>query len=69
VSQLVWAGCRENRGMFFSLLYLAVRALLGLRLRSRRGPDVKDVELLVLPHELAVLRRQVEQNAQEEPIA
>jgi len=45
--------------MFFSLLYLAVRALLGLLVRSRRGPDVKDVELLVLRHELAVLRRQV----------
>jgi putative transposase len=45
--------------MFFSLQYLAVRALLGLVVRSRRGPDVKDVELLVLRHELAVLRRQV----------
>ena len=45
--------------MFFSLLYLAVRAVLGLLVRCRRGPDVKDVELLVLRHELAVLRRQV----------
>jgi putative transposase len=51
--------------MFFSLLYLALRALLGLLVRSGRGPDVKDVEdvedveLLVLRHELAVLRRQV----------
>ena len=44
--------------MFFSLLYLALRALLGLVVRSRRGPDVKDVELLVLRHELGVLRRQ-----------
>jgi hypothetical protein len=34
--------------MFFSFLYLAVRALLGLFVRSRRGPDLKDVELLVL---------------------
>ena len=45
--------------MFSSFLYLAVRALLGLLVRSRRGPDVKDVELLVLRHELEVLRRQV----------
>ena len=47
--------------MFFSLLYLAVRALLGLLVRCRCGPDVKDVELLVLRDELAVLRRQVGQ--------
>ncbi len=45
--------------MFFSLLYLTVRALFGLLVRSRRGPDLKDVELLVLRHELEVLRRQV----------
>lgn len=45
--------------MVFSFLYLAVRALLGALVRSRRGLDVKDVELLVLRHELEVLRRQV----------
>jgi len=45
--------------MVFSFLYLAVRALLGAFVRSRRGLDVKDVELLVLHHELEVLRRQV----------
>jgi hypothetical protein len=37
--------------------YLAVRALLGLLIRSRRGPDLKDIELMVLRHELDVLRR------------
>jgi hypothetical protein len=31
--------------MFVSFLYLAVRALLGLVVSSRRGSDVKDVEL------------------------
>jgi putative transposase len=46
--------------MFFSFAYLALRALLGLPVRSRRGPDIKDIELMVLRHELDVLRRQVE---------
>src|SRR5436190_12625848 len=46
-------------GMAFSFLYLAVRAVLGALVRSQRGLDVKDVELLVLRHELAILRRQV----------
>jgi hypothetical protein len=45
--------------MAFSFLYLAVRAVLSALVRSRRGLDVKDIELLVLRHELAVLRRQV----------
>jgi len=52
------SGC-EDRRMAFSFLYLAVRALLGALVRSRRGLDVKDIELLVLRHELAILRRQV----------
>ena len=45
--------------MVLSFLYLAFRALLGALVRSRRGLDVKDVELLVLRHELEVLRREV----------
>jgi putative transposase len=45
--------------MAFSFFYLAFRALLGALVRSRRGLDVKDIELLVLRHELDVLRRQV----------
>src|SRR3954464_8631875 len=43
--------------MAFAFLYLAVRALLGALVRSRRGLDVKDIELLVLRHELEILRR------------
>jgi len=39
-------------GMVFSFLYLAFRALLGALVRSRRGLDLKDIELLVLRHEL-----------------
>jgi putative transposase len=45
--------------VFFSFLYLALRALLGALVRSRRGLDVKDLELLVLRHELEILRRRV----------
>ena len=45
--------------MVFSFLYLAFRALLGALVRSRRSLDTKDIELLVLRHELEVLRRQV----------
>ena len=45
--------------MVLFFLYLAFRALLGALVRSRRGLDVKDVELLVLRHELEILRRQV----------
>jgi len=45
--------------MFFSFAYLAVRVLLGLLVRSRHGPDLKDLELMVLRHELDVVRRQV----------
>src|SRR5438876_2454790 len=47
-------------GMVFSFLYISVRALLGALVRSRRGLDVKDVELMVLRHELEILRRQFE---------
>jgi putative transposase len=45
--------------MVFSFLYIAVRALLGALVRSRRGLSAKDIELLVLRHELEILRRQV----------
>ena len=42
----------------FSFLYIAFRALLGALVRCRRGLDAKDLELLVLRHEVAVFRRQ-----------
>jgi putative transposase len=45
--------------MVFSFLYLALRALLGVLVRSRRGLHLKDIELLVLRHELEILGRQV----------
>ncbi len=43
--------------MFLSFAYLTLRALLGMLVCSRRGPDVNDIELMVLRHELDVLRR------------
>jgi hypothetical protein len=54
-----WHGGWEDRRQVFSFLYLAVRALLGALVRRRRGLSVKDIELLVLRHELEILRRQV----------
>ena len=46
--------------MLVSFVYRAFVSLLKLLIRSGRSVDVKDVELLVLRHQLAVLRRQVE---------
>ena len=49
--------------MLFSFCYLVLRhvlQLLGLRFRSH---DFKDLEILVLRHELAILRRQIRRPA------
>ena len=43
--------------MSLRLLYLIFRQVLGLDLLSCRSSSAKDVELLVLRHEVAVLRR------------
>jgi hypothetical protein len=45
--------------MVWSLMYTLTRRALGLMVLGVRGEAAKDVELLVLRHEVALLRRQV----------
>jgi hypothetical protein len=46
--------------MLLSFIYLVLVSLLELLIRRGRPAQVKDIELIVLRHQLEVLRRQVE---------
>lgn len=45
--------------MLFALLYLFLRRLAGLAVRSGSSDQSRDAEILVLRHQLKVLHRQV----------
>jgi transposase len=49
----------DHRGVIISVVYLLLRCLLGCLTVLARDEVTKDVELLVLRHENAVLRRQI----------
>jgi len=49
----------DYRWVIFSVVYLAVRRLLGCLMVLAQRQVSKDAELLVLRHENAVLRRQI----------
>ncbi len=49
--------------MFFSFLYVVVRRLFELVVLHRKDEADKDIEIVVLRHQLAVLKRQVKRPA------
>src|SRR5690242_20969329 len=52
-----WSLVGHDPGVSLRLLYLIFRQVLGLVLVMGRSSAAKDIELLVLRHEVAVLRR------------
>ena len=54
---------RRTRAQLWAFVYLAFRRLLELIILVGRSDDAKEVELLTLRHEVAVLRRQVKRRS------
>src|SRR5919106_3511872 len=52
----------KEEPMLLSLVYLVVRMLLRLLVRDSQGDAAKDLEIVVLRHQLNVLRRQVKRS-------
>jgi hypothetical protein len=57
--RLVGTACWQDLGVFVSCVYWLFRHLLGLVVLGCRSDEANKVEILVLRHELAVLRRQL----------
>ena len=55
----------ERFELFWSLAYVVVRRLLELAVLLARGERSKELEILVLRHELSLLRRRVKRPALE----
>jgi hypothetical protein len=55
--------------MLLSFAYFAFGAILRLLVGGRRGEFDKDIELIVLRHQLTVLRRRGERQSSSRPIA
>src|SRR3954462_15518806 len=49
----------RSQGVVFSFVYWALRRLLGLVVLRRRSEREKEIEILLLRHQLRVLERQV----------
>jgi len=55
--------------LFWSFCYLALRCLLQLVVLRPRSKQFKELEIIVLRHELSVLRRQAVDHGSRRPIA